>query len=378
MYDPLVVDTFVKVHRHIQPTTFDVGPPPNVLNEIASARKNMSAVDPSPILKDIAASADEMLTLYDLARGLAGQVSFNDAGDVIANHLRRLIPSGVCVFYVHDRATGEIYARHAVGEAASNIKGIRISVGQRLSGWVAANRQTIANSDPVLDLGEIVRTHPVRLRSCLSTPLVSGDSVVGVLSLYSSEHNAFTDDHRRIIEAVGHQIAHTLEQASEFDVLMRRDALTGLPPLSQLERIVFRADGQPAHHQYSLVFIELNNMSQIVMTDGRAAENDVLRHVVRATRAGLRVADLLFRKSNNQLVAFLSEADVPTAEVVANRILANVAIESIVLPNGQHFRAEVSVHVVSCPKDGESLASLLNASQHTDNATMARPNRFIH
>ena len=28
-------------------------------------------------------------------------------------------------------------------------------MGQRLSGWVAANRQTILNSDPMLDLGEI-------------------------------------------------------------------------------------------------------------------------------------------------------------------------------------------------------------------------------
>jgi diguanylate cyclase (GGDEF)-like protein len=233
----------------------------------------------------------------------------------------------------------------------------------------------------VLDLGDIVRTHPVRLRSCLSTPLLSGDSVVGVLSLYSSELNAFTDDHRRIIEAVGHQIAHTLEQASEFDVLMRRDALTGLPPLNQLERIVFRADGQPAQNQYALVFIKLNNLSEIVMTNGRTAENDVLRHVVRATRAALRVADLLFRKSNDQLVAFLSEADVRAAEGVANRILGNVATESIVMPNGQHLRAEVSVHVVSCPKDGESLAALLSGSRHSadsNQAAVMRPNRSIH
>ncbi len=379
MYDPLVVDTFVRVHQDIQPQTTEAGPPSNVLNEIASARKSLPPANTSPILKDIAASADEMLTLYDLARGLAGQVSFNDAGDVIANHMKRLIPSALCVFFVHDRATSEIQAKHAVGEGASNVKGIRIAVGQRLSGWVAANRQTIANSDPVLDLGDIARSHALTLRSCLSTPLLSADSVIGVLSLYSTEQNGFTDDHRRIVEAVGRQIAHTLERAGEFDILMRRDELTGLPSLSQLERIVFHADGQPNDHEYSLLFVEVRTISQMSVGEGVGAADDVLRHVVRSVRAGLRIGDLLFRKSNDELVAFLSDTDAVTAETVAQRILANVAKESVALPSGKHLQVDVWVRTMCCPRDGQSLNALLDStSQSHRTKRIASTNRLIH
>src|SRR5436189_2123426 len=45
MYDPLVVDTFVRVHEAIAPEPTRSGPPQDVLNEIASARKLMLRQD---------------------------------------------------------------------------------------------------------------------------------------------------------------------------------------------------------------------------------------------------------------------------------------------------------------------------------------------
>ena len=189
-------------------------------------------------MEDIAASADEMLTLYELARALAGQVSTSDTGDVIAKHLRRLIPSSLCVFYLYDASIDELEAKHVTGDAASIVRGLKIPLGQRLSGWVAANRQTIVNADPTLDLGDTARSLTPPLRSCLSTPLLSDDQLVGVVTLYSATSESFNEEHRRIIEVVARQIAHTFKRAAEFDGSTRRDPLTGLPNLSQLEHLV--------------------------------------------------------------------------------------------------------------------------------------------
>ena len=98
-----------------------------------------------------------MLTLFDLARSLTASMGVQDGTDLIAKHLRRLVPSSACVFYIYDVDADELVAMHASGEHAAHIKGLRVPIGQRLSGWVAANRQTIRNSDPVLDLGESAR-----------------------------------------------------------------------------------------------------------------------------------------------------------------------------------------------------------------------------
>lgn len=373
MYDPLVVDTFVRVHRSIERQTVNTGPPKTVLDEIASTRRNTGSALSSPRLDEIAASADEMLTLYDLARNLAGQVTFDDAGDLIANQLKRLIPSALCVFYTHDRSTSEIYAKHALGNGAPNVKGMRIPIGQRLSGWVAANQQTICNSDPVLDLGDVARAHAINLKSCLSTPLISGTQLIGVLSLYSQEPKAYTDDHRRVIEAVARQIAETLERSIEFDALTSRT--TSLSGSGGLQRAaVSTTKSQPSQH--SLLLVEINDVGAVHSTDGAGAFALVLQQTVNLIQKRLRHGDLLFRKSRHEFVAFLPDADAATADAIADHIVKDADAHSVTLPSGRTVGIKLSVTNVKSPFDGQSLDALLDLSD--DLQSDGRTNRSVH
>jgi hypothetical protein len=184
MYDPLVVDTFTRVYMDIVPELTATTLPGHVLTEITSATQAAVQGPAYPCLEDIAASADEMLTLYDLGHALAasaGQWNVSDTGDIIDNHLRRLIPYSQSILFLYDSATDELSARHARGHASSVVIGLRIPLGHRLSGWVAANRHTIVNSDPTLDLGDVARTVMPRLRSSLSACLIADDQLIGDL-----------------------------------------------------------------------------------------------------------------------------------------------------------------------------------------------------
>ncbi len=361
MYDPLIIDTFMKVHDTIAPERFEDESAPRVIAEMVSARKPTTPQIATPILEEIAASADEMLTLYELARSLAGQVSLGDAGDVIAKHLRRLIPSTLTVFYLYEHATDELVAAHAVGDGSSVIRGTRIQLGQRLSGWVAANRQTISNSDPVLDLGDAARPHALRLRSCISTPLVSEDRLIGVISLYSGELNPFNDDHRRIIEVVARQIAHTLRHAVEFDRSPSRDSLTGLPDVNQLVRIVTSVweNEVTSTVGYALLLIDVNNLKQVNAVHGRKVGDEVLQHIVNYARVVLRVTDILFRNTSDELVAFLNDTDMETATIMASRIHENVAKHPLRTSAGATITVTTTVTAVSAPRDGVSVNDLL-------------------
>ena len=236
MYDPMIVDTFFHVHPTVQTEVPRQGPPSEVLNTIARSRQGASASERAAPADEVASSADELLAAYELARALAGQGSLSGAGDVVAQHLRRLIPSSLCVLYFYDRKTDELEARFVMGEGSPAVQGLRISLGQRLSGWVGANRQTISNSDARLDLADAVESQSRTLRSCISTPLISEDALIGVLSLYSAESNGFNEDHKRIIEAVARQVAHTFQSCSELDSAPHRDALTGFRTLQRLQQ----------------------------------------------------------------------------------------------------------------------------------------------
>jgi diguanylate cyclase (GGDEF)-like protein/putative nucleotidyltransferase with HDIG domain len=379
MYDPLIIDTFVKVHAAIAPEEATQGPPQRALAEIAIARKTLPQHPSAPVLDEIAASADEMLTLYELARSLGGQVSVRDAGDVIANHLRRLIPSSLCVFFLYDDGTGEIEAMHAVGDGAKVVLGTRIQLGQRLSGWVAAHRQTISNSDPVLDLGEIARQRSLALKSCISTPLLADDDhLIGVLTLYSNESNAFNEDHRRVVEAVARQIAQTFRRAVEFDQSPRRDPLTGLPNEAQLEQLVRSSLDESGSTSFALLLIDIRDLKSINTTYGRTAGDQVLNHVVHHARHGLRMADILFRNTSDEFVAFLNATDSETASVVAARISDRIREHPVRLSNGTIVPVQASVTSVRAPRDGRSLNDLLSNARRRGRRSTDSENASVH
>jgi putative methionine-R-sulfoxide reductase with GAF domain len=228
MYDPMIVDTFFKVHcmgsRDLPPH----GPPSDVLDTITHSRHATGSAQLPGTFEQISTRADKMMLVYELTEAVASEVGLTNVGGLIASHLNRLIPSIVCVFFVYNRESDDLDARHTVGDELNLLHGLRINLGQRLSGWVGANRQTISNSDAVLDLGGDLAHHPsLQLRSCLSTPLIAASELVGVLALYSREQDAFTDHHQRLIEAVAEQTAHSIKSAVECDSSSPVDSAVG-------------------------------------------------------------------------------------------------------------------------------------------------------
>jgi len=90
----------------------------------------------------------------------------------------------------------------AVGDTQNALFGLTIPVGERVSGWVAANRQTAVNSDASLDLARIAQFLEPPLRSTISTALASDDRLIGVLTGYACSEQAFSESHREVFEQV--------------------------------------------------------------------------------------------------------------------------------------------------------------------------------
>lgn len=371
MYDPLVVDTFMRVHLEIAPTT-QLTESGEVLRAITEASGQHQQKPTVHRFDEISGSTEEMLTLFNLARGLSSQMALQDVGDVISKHLRRLVPSSLCAFYLYDVDTDELVAAHAAGENAGLVSGLRIGLGQRLSGWVAAHRQTIRNSDPILDFGEAARAMKPRQRSCLSTPLLVEKQLVGVLSLYSTETEAFTEEHQRVTEVVARQVAPVVSRAAETqrDRAASRDQLTGLPSLEQLRELAnahLVAGTMP--HPVSLLLIDVDHFSELNSKLGRSVGDEVLENVVRATRRSLRAADLMFRYGSDEFVVLLLQTDNDTASAICSRIHDAVKLERV---GDTGLPISVSVSVVTGSEAGQTVDQLIEIAVQT----LRRPQRI--
>jgi diguanylate cyclase (GGDEF)-like protein/putative nucleotidyltransferase with HDIG domain len=366
MYDPLVVDTFMRVHTSLAPSSEIVEESSHGLSAITRGLKTPDRISPTADrFEDISASTEEMLVLYDLARSLTGRFDLADAGDIIAKHLRRMIPASTCVFFVYDEDSDEVIAAHASGEHATHFRGIRIPRGQRLTGWVVANKQTIVNSDPMLDLGDSCRTLQPRLMSCMSTPLATEVAVVGALSIYSVTRDSFTDDHRRILEAIARQVSQTVKHAVEFHehrTRSLRDAATGLPNAQHLERFV-SSEMSSASRVVPFVLIYVGwEFSSPVRTIDPHDLRSVLLSVSQVVQQTLRGGDILFRYSDGELVALLTQTTADEGLAVAKRVSGELRRMGKQPPLGG--RLSLRIGTAAAPADGERADSLVHHARH--------------
>ncbi|MEQ1759928.1 MAG: HD domain-containing phosphohydrolase [Vicinamibacterales bacterium] len=245
MYDPLVVDTFMRVYK-----TLNTSHEEPILSEEALMQiSRASAPPPRPAPVQLATipgdAPDDLRAMVSLSRVMEGDVTLADAGVLAGVYLRTIVPDATCVFYILDNATGHVVARHVTGTHASAIQGLKIPMGQRLSGWVAAQRHAILNSDPALDLYD----RGVTFGSTLSIPLVEDERVVGVLSAYAEGRNTFTEHQQRVLQMFAPYLTQILSSAidSEARTLKsgRRAAARGADRGDL--RMVFNRDRRGGH-----------------------------------------------------------------------------------------------------------------------------------
>ena len=212
-----MVEIFIRIHESIAPTEEDL-----------AGRKAIGAIIASELEPDITQDAaksgmglenggNELQLLNELVSDLEPASSMQEACDTVSRYLMRLMPSTLCVFYLYDSENDELVAKHASGASFEKAVGLRIPLGHSLSGWVGSNRSTIRNSDPTLDFGDRINEFTPAPHSCLSTPLVSDNDLVGVLSLYAPARNAFSEDHHRIVEMVSALTSQVLQDTAAGD-----------------------------------------------------------------------------------------------------------------------------------------------------------------
>jgi diguanylate cyclase (GGDEF)-like protein/putative nucleotidyltransferase with HDIG domain len=253
----------------------------------------------------------EFQMLVEIANDLGSSLSLDETLALLAVRLGKAIPHDAVVIWVRDH--NELVPRHVKGESYRLLSSLRIPVGQGLSGWVAENNQAIVNGNPAVESGyQNDPTKVTPLRSAIAVPLVCREQVVGVLTLYQLQSDAFTLDHRRILQNISAKVGVVIDNALRFEHVQdaaRTDELTGLLNSRSLFEYLADEVALSAQRQVpmAVVVMDLDGFKKANDEHGHLAGNRVLQAVASGLRKCCRATDIVARMGGDEFVLVLSD-----------------------------------------------------------------------
>jgi LytS/YehU family sensor histidine kinase len=196
MYDPLVVDTFIKVFEEISPMAIQAG------QQARSFMPSLNNGSRSDALEQIRTNAEQTTLIEECARALKHATSRREATEIAAQFLAMLTPVKVCAFFEYRADEDSLVCVQSAGDSEAKLTGLAIKNGERTTGWAVAHDTVMANSPATLDLMERASMFAPPLKAAIVAPLKSGVTIVGALAGYSSNGETFTEDHQYAMERV--------------------------------------------------------------------------------------------------------------------------------------------------------------------------------
>lgn len=235
MYDPTVVDTFVRTYKQIMPPVQSTVHP--AARAVGSARA-LNAAEPEPVeaVSRETPAVEQIAAFTSLSRAMGGEAGLSDLGALIWILVRDVVPCSSLALFLPDERADAMIARVAAGAHAGPLRSVRYGMSRGAVGWTAVNRRMIVNGDPVSGADGLDVSMPAQ--SVCTLPLVDDGRLVAVLALYNPPSTRFADAQAHLLELLAPRLAATV--ASVTTRHAAADPVESLPKRHDI-RVVRRA-----------------------------------------------------------------------------------------------------------------------------------------
>ena len=172
---------------------------------------------PQTLLSAFPEQAKTLTLLYDVSRELTSILNREELLRRVAERVKRIVNYHVFSVLLWNEATQLLETAFAMRYEDSIPARMRMPLHQGLTGTAAGQRRVIRVGDTLNDPRFIRGESGVDARSELVVPLLLCDRLIGVLDFESTELNAFTEQHERMLTTLGSYIAVALENAGLFE-----------------------------------------------------------------------------------------------------------------------------------------------------------------
>jgi phosphoserine phosphatase RsbU/P len=170
-----------------------------------------------PLFTSNPAQADTLTLLYEVSHELTSILDREELLRRIAERVKKIVDYHVFSVMLWNERAQVLETVFAMRYENAIPSRVQMPLNQGITGTAAAERRTIRVVDVRLDPRYINHGNDVEVRSELVVPLLLQDRLIGVLDLESTEPQAFSAEHERMLKILGSYIAVALENARLFE-----------------------------------------------------------------------------------------------------------------------------------------------------------------
>jgi diguanylate cyclase (GGDEF)-like protein len=303
--------------------------------------------------------------LHDLSTVLLSTLEQGSVLPQVTTMLKGIVDFDTMDIRLVDEARNELVAIYARDEDAEEILDFSSPLDVGVTGWVVSHNEAQLVNDMTRDpRGVVVPGTEVEPQASIVVPLNVRGKVTGALTIDRLRGRVFEEHELETVKLFANFAAIAIQNALSYEEMERQaisDGLTGIHNYRHFQDALSAAVSRAERYSeaFCLLMMDLDHFKAVNDTIGHQRGDDVLREVAAALKRCSRESDYLARYGGEEFVMILPQTSLPEAQVVAERVRAEVAAIDVGAPD---LRVTVSVGVASYPESALDTDGVLGAA----------------
>ncbi len=307
----------------------------------------------------------EIFFTHEFFKALTNFSSVADVSSLIVDGCNGILGAEISCVYLFEQESWTLRLRASQGRPEEDFKWVvpvsETILGEAFREGVQEERDVQAGA-PSLSWMRA----PDGIRSQAALPLRSGDSVVGVLAVASSQRRELSGAEMDRLQVIAHQSSLALQNAllhEELERLSVTDRLTELYNHGYFQQRLDEEIDRAARfgRDLSLIMLDIDDFKEFNDSFGHPRGDTVLKAVSAMIRQSLREIDVAARYGGEEFCIVLPETDTVGAMAVAERIRDAISRHSFV-EGAAGVHKTVSVGVATYPRHASAPGKLIEAA----------------
>lgn len=210
--------------------------------------------------------------------------------------------------------------------------------------------------------------HKQSISSVMAAPILINDEFSGCLAIESFTEEKYSEINLYYLEKIAQVLNTLLYWQKDYHNMYLNTTYDSLTGLLNYRAFLQRLDvelNRATRNEQSLVIIviDVDKFKRVNDSLGHQVGNSALRQIADLIKNSVRSIDVVARYGGEEFVIILTSSDLKNAELIADRIVNNVA-NHIFLFDEQRIRITISAGLAEYPKDSDQVDKLIEAADN--------------